>query len=88
MLHSCLVVYNGPGYWFVVVCLQAGLLPVEFPDLELKSKEPFALTSFALSLLLVRSKFSCHLGYSYSAAAYRFTMAWWSQVRSCDSMLY
>ncbi|GAB4816315.1 hypothetical protein N2152v2_003361 [Parachlorella kessleri] len=32
---------------------EAGLLPLMFPDIELNSKEPFTLTSFALSLLLV-----------------------------------
>ena len=36
-----------------IFSLQAGLLPLMFPDIELNSKEPFTLTSFALSLLLV-----------------------------------
>ena len=31
----------------------AGVLPGYLPDLELNSKEPFTLTAFALSLLLV-----------------------------------
>jgi hypothetical protein len=33
--------------------VQTGVLPETLPDLLLRSKEPFALTSFALSLLLV-----------------------------------
>ena len=33
--------------------VQGGLLPAWLPDLELRTKEPFTLTSFALSLLLV-----------------------------------
>ncbi len=33
--------------------VQAGSLPAELPDLQIKSKELFGLTSFALSLLLV-----------------------------------
>lgn len=32
---------------------QTGVLPADLPDLLLKTKEPFGLTSFALSLLLV-----------------------------------
>ena len=39
--------------------LQAGLLPLMFPDIELNSKEPFTLTSFALSLLLVSGPPDC-----------------------------
>jgi predicted membrane chloride channel (bestrophin family) len=33
--------------------VQAGLLPAAFPDVQLNSQQPFTLTSFALSLLLV-----------------------------------
>lgn len=33
-------------------CLQAGSLPEYMPDLQIKNKELFTLTSFALSLLL------------------------------------
>jgi hypothetical protein len=41
-------------------CVQAGVLPESFPDLEIRSKELFGLTSFALSLLLVSGR-SCWL---------------------------
>lgn len=40
----------------VLPSLQAGLLPSAFPDLELHSTATFGLTSFALSLLLVRRR--------------------------------
>lgn len=43
--------------------LQAGKLPARFPSLQLDGREPFALTSFALSLLLVcASQQGVHLG--------------------------
>jgi hypothetical protein len=44
-------------------CVQAGMLPPSFPDLEIRSKELFGLTSFALSLLLVSYSISivCHM---------------------------
>lgn len=55
LLLSCATTRDHARFPISPVCfdVQAGVLPVALPSLQFHSKEPFGLTSFALSLLLV-----------------------------------